>query len=197
VTKHYHLSAGLGILARQASQNDIGSLAQPVLRRLAVQTEDTSYVLVREGLRLLCIGREQGSFPIKTLTLEVGQTRPLGVGSGGLALLSFLPQEEIEAIIEANSRWLQDFPSFRPDNLRKLVKQTQRQGYSFVEGLVLPVLHAIAVPVFDENKRPIAALSVTAINDRIYGERALWIASLLREEAQQLSSQLRARSVDA
>jgi hypothetical protein len=43
---------------------------------LAKETEDTIYVHVQEGLRSVCVGREQGSFPIKTLALDVGQTRP-------------------------------------------------------------------------------------------------------------------------
>jgi len=189
-TRHYHLGAGLGLLARQASHHDVGALAQPVLMRLACQTQDTVYIQVREGFRAFCIGREQGSFPIKTLSLDVGQSRPLGVGSGSLALLSFLPRDEIETVIGANTRWLRDYPAFAPESLRELVRETQARGYAFIEGQVIPGVNAIAVPVLDENKRPVASLSVTAIADRVHGERALWLASLLREEAEQLSLQL-------
>jgi len=187
-TRHYHLGARLGMISRQAHQQDIASLARPSLDRLASVTEDTAYLSVREGLRSLCLGREQGAFPIKTLSLDVGQTRPLGVGSGSLALLAFLPKAETDAIIESNERWLRDYPAFTPDKLRGLVRQTRAQGFSFVEGLIIPGVNAIGVPVFDVQKRPVAAFSITAIAERVHGERTLQLAALLQEEARHLAS---------
>jgi len=189
-TRRYHLGAGISLLARRAAVNEIGALAQPVLLRLAGQTEDTVYIQVREGLRSVCLGREQGTFPIKTLSLDVGQSRPLGVGSGSLAILANLPPAEIDAVIEANTRWLADYPAFNADRLRGLVRQTQARGYAFVEGLMIPGINAVAVPISGADGRPIASLSVTAIAERIHGDRALWLAGLLREEARQLSAVL-------
>lgn len=189
-TRRYHLGAGIGLLARRAAVNEIGALAEPVLIRLAEQTEDTAYIQVREGLRSVCLGRQQGTFPIKTLSLDVGQSRPLGVGSGGLAILANLPPAEIDAVIEANARWLADYPAFSAGNLRGLVRQTRAQGYAFVEGLRIPGINAVAVPIFGAGGRPIASLSITAIAERIHGDRALWLAGLLREEARELSAAL-------
>jgi DNA-binding IclR family transcriptional regulator len=187
-TRHYHLGARLGMISRQAHQQDVALLAQPSLERLAALTQDTAYLSVREGLRSVCVGREQGAFPIKTLSLDVGQTRPLGVGSGSLALLAFLPKAEIDALIEGNERWLREYPAFTPDKLRGLVRQTQAQGFSFIEGLIIPGVNAIGVPVFDAQKRPVAAFSITAIAARVHGERTLELATLLREEADHLAS---------
>jgi len=102
------------------------------------------------------------------------------VGSGSIALLAFLPEPEIEAIIEANRRWLVEFPSFGPDAIRSFVGQTRRQGYSLIEGQMTPNINAIGVPVMDDQERPVAALSVTAIADRIRGQRAFWLATLLQ-----------------
>jgi DNA-binding IclR family transcriptional regulator len=193
-TRRYHLGAGFALLSQRANRLDVGRLAEPFLMHLARQTEDTIYVVVPEGLRSVCVGREQGAYPIKTLSLDVGQSRPLGVGSASLAILAFLPTDEIESAIEANSRWMSEFPNFGPDVVRRLVERTQAQGYSFVEGNMTPGINAIGVPVFGETKRPVAALSVTAIADRVRGERAIWLASLLRNEAEALSKHLIAHS---
>ena len=187
-TRRYHLGAGIGLLARRASVNEIGGFAQPVLMRLAEETGDTAYIQVREGLRSVCIGRQQGDYPIKTLSLDVGQSRPLGVGSGGLAVLASLPPSEITAVIDANTRWLAEFPQFAADKLPKMVRQTQAQGYAFVEGLMMPGINAIAVPVLGSDGRALGSLSITAIAERIHGDRALWLAGLLREEARELSA---------
>ncbi|MDS1135153.1 IclR family transcriptional regulator [Nitratireductor indicus] len=187
-TRRYHLGAGLSLLARRAAVGEITSLAKPVLMRLAEQTEDTVYIQVREGYRCVCLGREQGSFPIKTLSLSVGQSRPLGVGSGGLAILANLPSAEIETLIDANRRWLSEYPSFDAEHLPRLIRQTQAQGYAFVDGLMIPGINAVAVPIRGADGRPIASLGVTAIAERIHGDRALWIAGLLGEEARRLSA---------
>ncbi|KAB2866071.1 MAG: IclR family transcriptional regulator, partial [Bauldia sp.] len=76
---------------------------------------------------------------------------------------------------------------FNADRLRWLVRQPQARGYAFVEGLMIPGINAVAVPISGADGRPIASLSVTAIAERIHGDRALWLAGLLREEARQLS----------
>jgi DNA-binding IclR family transcriptional regulator len=71
------------------------------------------------------------------------------------------------------------------------VRQTRSQGYSFIEGQMTPNIGAIGAPVMDDQERPIAALSVTAISDRVRGQRALWLASLLRQEAAYLANLIR------
>jgi DNA-binding IclR family transcriptional regulator len=38
--------------------------------------------------------RHEGSFPIRTLVLDVGNRRPLGVGAGGLAILAAIGDEK-------------------------------------------------------------------------------------------------------
>jgi DNA-binding IclR family transcriptional regulator len=187
-TRRYHLGAGIGLIARRAAVNELGSLAQPVLMRLAEQTEDTIYLQVREGLRSVCLCREQGTFPIKTLSLDVGESRPLGVGSGGLAILANLPPSEIDAVMEANERWLAEYPTFNSEKLRSLVRQTKMQGYAFIEGLRIPGINAVAVPINGADGRPVASLGITAIAGRIQGDRALWLAGLLREEARTISA---------
>src|SRR5262245_45477803 len=98
-TKLYRLGVGLALLGHAAHQQDFAALAKPFLLRLAEQTQDTIYASVREGAAAVCVAREIGAFPIRTLSLEVGHLRPLGVGSGSLALFAFLTDDEIAGII--------------------------------------------------------------------------------------------------
>src|SRR5262245_34911885 len=104
VFQHYEttrsrLGAGLARLGHAAHRQDFTALAKPFLLRLAEQTQDTIYASVREGGAAVCVAREIGAFPIRTLSLEVGHLRPLGVGSGSLALFAFLTDDEIAGII--------------------------------------------------------------------------------------------------
>ena len=83
---------------------DLVQLAQPSMALLAEETGDTVYLSLRAGDSALCVARQIGSFPIRTLTLEVGDYRPLGLGAGSLALLSALPEAEVEQVIARSER---------------------------------------------------------------------------------------------
>jgi DNA-binding IclR family transcriptional regulator len=182
-TRRYRFGASLSLLARFAQQQDIGALAFPFLQRIAAATSDTVYVSVREGPAAVCIGREIGSFPIRTLSLDVGDRRPLGVGSGSLALLAFLPDQEIEAILDQNETWYRSFKGHDSAYIRKAVAKTRRNGFSFVDGRIVPDMNAIGVPVFNNSRKVVAALSLAAIASRASGDRIAEIAAILKREA--------------
>lgn len=187
-SRRYRLGTGLGLLASEAHHRSVAGLAHPFLERLARATADTAFASTREGLAAVCVGRAVGAFPIRTLSLEAGDRRPLGVGSGSLALLAFLPDAEAEAIIEGNRRWLADYPAFQPDALRKMVAETRRYGFSFIDGRLVPGMNAIGVPVPDADGRPVAALSVAAIAERLRGDRIPEVVRLLQSEATELAA---------
>ncbi len=87
----------LGLAAE--SRHGIKAIAESAVLRLAESTGDTSFLSVRSGHEAVCVDRKTGDFPIKILTLEVGHRRPLGVGAGSLALLAFLPNDDIERVL--------------------------------------------------------------------------------------------------
>src|SRR5204863_296004 len=51
-------------------------LVEPALLRISRQTQDTIYLVVRSGDDIVCLDCREGSFPIKVLTLNVGDRRP-------------------------------------------------------------------------------------------------------------------------
>ncbi|MCT8973595.1 IclR family transcriptional regulator [Microbaculum marinisediminis] len=189
-TRRYLIGYALVRLVRQATRFNIGDLARPSLLRLARETEDTVFLSVREGLDALCLEREVGAFPIKTLTLDAGDRRPLGVGAGSLALLAFLPQEEVAEVIASNAPRLGGYPRFGPAELAALVEETRRRGYSFNEGRIVTAMCAVGVPVFDLGGRVVASISVAAIRERMDSDRIAWIVSRLKAEADSLQARL-------
>jgi DNA-binding IclR family transcriptional regulator len=189
-TRRYRLGVGLSLLAHAANQHNLGALAQPVIRRIADVTSDTVYASVREGVAAVCVGREMGSFPIRTLTLELGDRRPLGVGSGALALLAFLADEDIDLLLRKNESWIAQFPGYSTDYLRSAVAEARRYGFSYVDGRRIPGMNAIGVPVRDGSGNVVAALSVAAIAERISGDRISELAGILHREAAALSASI-------
>lgn len=173
-----------------AARFDLVQLAQPGMALLAEETGDTVYLSLRAGDSALCVARQTGSFPIRTLTLEVGDYRPLGLGAGSLALLAALPDAEVEQVIARNRDKLAPHANFDPANLRAMVRQTREQGHSLNDGKMLPEMAAIGVTVHDVAGRPAAALSIATITSRMRPERRASIVALLMREARALEQAL-------
>lgn len=155
---------------------------RPLMIRLARRTEDTVYLVVRNGDFAHCIHYEEGAFPIKALVLQVGGLRLLGVGSAGSALLATLTDMEIEALHE---RQRAELPPERRSlaQLRRQVAQIRRRGYALTDNLVADGVGGVGVS-FEVTPGTYAAISVGAIRSRMGDERRHWIAQVMSEELQ-------------
>src|SRR5690554_1114109 len=191
--KLYRLGYTLYALGSNARRYDIADLARPSLLRLSAETGDTVFLSVRDGDEALCLDRSTGDYPIQTLTLKVGDRRPLGVGAGSLALLSFLPEEEAERIIATNEESRLPYPNFSSETLRALVAASRKQGFAFNDGRIVSEMAAVAVPVFGPEGGLTAALSLAAIRQRMTPERIKSLTNALKREAAALSELLHAR----
>ncbi len=177
---------------RAANRLDIRAVTRPSLERLAHATGDTVMLTIRSGLDAVCIDRHEGSFPVKVLTQNVGTRRPLGVGSGSLALLAAAPDEEVENVLRRNAHRLAAYPSVSVDTLRKAVADTRERGYAFNPGHLLKGMYGIGVTIYLA-KQPVAALSIAANYGRMNVERRKEIAEMLKREAARLTDELGAK----
>lgn len=192
--KLYRLGYALFALGTTARRFEVVELARPALLRLAAETEDTVFLSIRDGDEALCADRCTGAFPIKTLTLNLGDRRPLGVGAGSLALLAFQDDAEVERVLAANAAARAAYPAFGPEELRTLIAQARRQGYAFNDGRIVGAMMALGVPVFGPDGRVAAALSIAAIRERMRAPRIRELAALLQREAQALGRLLQLRT---
>lgn len=71
---------------------------RPVMQRVARQTGDTVFLIVRSGDHSLCLHREEGTYPVKAFVIEPGSRRLLGVSSVGLGILARLDDAEVADI---------------------------------------------------------------------------------------------------
>lgn len=184
-TRKYYLGPllhELGLLARPRYQ--LSQLCDAALHKLAEVTQDTLYLSERSGLEAVCTHRALGDYPIKSLALDVGIRRPLGVGAGGLAILCALPPEEAEAIIEANGTRYEKYGFVSAAYLREAVRVGRETGYAFLDSVVTPGTAAIGMAFPPDN--PIAAISVAAISGRLELYRREEIARLLRSQIRTL-----------
>jgi len=187
----YHGGVELWALGAAAARRfDIRALCRLPLERITAETQDTVYLSVRSGYEAICVARYEGAFPIRTLSLNLGDRRPLGVGSGSLALLAFLSEADRHDVLDGLSKCLTRYPRFTTTGIRRLVDETRARGYSFVGGTILPGMSAFGVPILDGHGHAIAALSVAAIDTRMAEPRLSKMVRLVQSEAAAVSNRL-------
>jgi DNA-binding IclR family transcriptional regulator len=173
----------------------LARLAEPALARIARQTKDTVYLVVRSGDDVVCIDCREGAFPIKVLTLNIGDRRPLGVGAGSLAILSGLNDAEIDRHFTANAEALAKYP-FDEAKLRAMIATTRANGYAYnnvhvFQGLEnITDMAGIGVPIHRADGAPVAALHLTGITSRFDPPRRDNLVAVLRGEARKLEAEL-------
>jgi DNA-binding IclR family transcriptional regulator len=163
-------------------QFNLSDICRPSLQRIADETGDTVFLSVRSGYDSVCIDRKEGAFPIKALTLDIGARRPLGVGSGGLALLLPLADDAVDEIVRANARRLGAFHKLTVPLLLKTLKRSQQLGYALNDSHITAGATTLGLPIVNRYGHPFAALSMAAISSRMSAPRQAELVALLRAE---------------
>jgi len=171
----------LGLAA--APRFDLRDICRPTLQRIAERTEDTVFLSVRSGYESVCIDRKEGTFPIKTLTLDVGTRRPLGAGASGLALLMPLPEESVNEIVRANAvRYVSYHKNLTVPSLLKALKRSRELGYAWNDFHIVAGAATLGLPIQNRYGHPFAAITIGAIVNRMSESRRSHLASMLRAE---------------
>lgn len=171
----------LAFAASQRRPDDVRDLGRASLVRLADLSGDTALLSVRSGLESVCVDRHVGTFPIRANYLTIGSRRPLGVGAGSMALLAFLPDREREAVLSVLGKRLGAYPHVTMERVEKQLALSRSRGYAMLLDFVIDKMGAIGAPVFDARGRPIAALSIAALTERIRDREDELSEGLLRE----------------
>lgn len=158
--------------------------------RLTELTGDTVYMSIRRNYEAICIERYEGEYPIKTLTLDVGDRRPLGVGAGSLALLAFQPDDFVARAIAMNAPEAETKWGLSTDRIGELVAETRKNGYACNQGLVAPGMTALGAPIFGADGQAVAALGIGAISSRMDEDRRAQIVAWLLEAARDIELRL-------
>ncbi|MDB5874183.1 MAG: IclR family transcriptional regulator [Ramlibacter sp.] len=171
--------------------HDIRDLCQETMAALSFETEDTVYLVVRSGFEAVCMHRIEGSFPIRTLVLQVGSRRPLGVGAGGLAILSAIEPDERERIITRVAPGLKAYGKLSARALAEASAQAHDSGVAVIRDIVTLGVTGVGVPFRNPAGQPIGALSVAALSQRMTQRRVQRIGQSLKASAGEVERKLR------
>lgn len=193
-SRHYvigPLAYELGLAAAQ--QFDMRGLLRPALERLARETQETAYLVLRSGDEAVCLDLAEGPSALRVVTLQVGSRRPLGLGAGGLAILSALPPEEQQAILERVRPRIERQWGFPAALLAASLAQATQHGVAVIRNRVNPGVTALGVPFTDSLGQVVGAVTVAAANARMGTDRLAGLRGLLLRGRQEIRQALGGR----
>jgi DNA-binding IclR family transcriptional regulator len=186
-SKLYNLGIDLYYLGSASKRFFIIDKYHGVLKKIADWTGDTAYLFIHTENDSLCLDRFEGEYPIKVLTIEPGNSRPLGIGGGGLALLAFLPDDQVEDITSSNKQRYSDY-NRTVEDIKKLVAMARKLGFALSDGAMHPEVRAVGVPIFNHKREVVCSISVGALNHRLNRDRCLEIVKFIKSEIAKGSS---------
>jgi len=193
MSKRYHLGTlayELGLAA--APKVAMRDICLPYLDAIAEHTGDTVFLTVRMGFDGICVARADGSFPIKMFVHDVGRHRPLNVGASGLALMSALPDEEIDRLCRFNvERTRRKNPRFTEAALRASIESTRRRGYATNKVMDEPPVHSVGMVIRSPEGTPAAGVSVSTLASRLGHDRLEMIVHCLHDAVKSIEAELR------
>jgi DNA-binding IclR family transcriptional regulator len=191
--KRYRIGQELAFLALSTldREADLYVVGMRSAAALAHETGDTVCLLARSGIDSVCLGRQFGSYPIKALTINVGDRRLLGIGASSVAILASMGAEECDRLIDTNSQLASRLgTSYDRKRVRSDIEEARRQGFAFSDGVFHVGVRTVAVAIRDFRGEPIAALVVAAIAERIPKARIHALAQALIRERKNIEKTL-------
>ncbi|MGO9774175.1 MAG: IclR family transcriptional regulator [Roseiarcus sp.] len=160
-------------------------LYMPAVENIALRMRDTAFFSVRSANESVCLARRNGDFPLRVMSLEKGSRRPLGDGSGSLAILAFLPDERRSEILEQCASLYERFDS-SVSMLSKTVAETRQAGFSFNPGRIIEDDYGLGVPI-PKDGVAVGFVSVAAIASRMTPARRQEIVGIISDEIAAIS----------
>ncbi|WCK56675.1 IclR family transcriptional regulator [Aneurinibacillus sp. Ricciae_BoGa-3] len=166
-TQKYRL--GLSILSLNTvvtSNLEINREAQPILKRLVDEVEETSTIAVLEGMDVVYLTRVECKHPVQILT-HTGRRNPFHCTSSGKVMLAYQKKDLIEQFIESGLQKYTISTITDPDDFRSALNTINQQGYAisieeFREGVT-----SVAAPIRDYTGKVVYAISVTGPTHRM------------------------------
>lgn len=153
--------------------------AKPHLERLMKEVEETVFMAVLSGDELVYIAKVDSNRSIKT-SAEIGSRKPLYCTGLGKALLSFLPKDQREEILEKiELKAITPKTVIDRAELIHQLDQSKRRGFAIDDEENEEGLYCFAAPIYNADGEIEAAISVAGPKERIKRNESETLTHLL------------------
>ncbi len=170
----------------QQMDRELCMITRPVMEQLTAKTEETTVLMVRTGLNIVCIQNVESQRLIR-FALENGRVLPLHTSASGKSILAFENGKVIEQVLHSmNDRE-------RKENLVAELERIRQQGYSITVGEADKDVFGIGAPIYDAYGRVMASLTLAGPVDRLKEENKKELVKEILNAARGISDKLGVR----
>ncbi|MCM3162393.1 IclR family transcriptional regulator [Metabacillus litoralis] len=185
----------LGLLFLQygqlvADRLDIRQIALPYMKSLRDEMGEAVNLTIRDQHEAMYVEKVDTTQPVRLYT-AIGRKSPLYAGACSRVLLAFLPEDELEQYLQdVELRAIGSGTITDQEKLRKVLKETKRNGYTISNSELEDYTTSIAAPIFNHKREVVAGISVAGPNVRFQAETIPVIIDKVKEVAEHISAKL-------
>jgi DNA-binding IclR family transcriptional regulator len=169
---------------------ELTEVGRPIIDELRDRSGFSAHLVVRDARDVVFIAKAAGSNAMFH-SIQVGARLPAHATVLGRALMSDLDLSELSKLFPEAK--LQAFTPKTPSNvkaLKALIDQDRDRGYGVSMGGYETGISTIAAPVFNEQSRVAAAISISVPTQRIDDEALMPLVNLVKAAADQMTARL-------
>jgi len=144
-----------------ASSFSLTRIASPYLTQLQVKLGKTVFLGVLDAGELLYLDKREDLTASITFTSNIGRRRPPYWGMIGSAIMAYLPQDEIDRLLEKTPLTATTKKSLvKKEEFDASLRRVREQGYAIDEGTAIEGVGGVGAPVRDFTGKVVAGVGV-------------------------------------
>ena len=170
------------------NNRNISEIIAPALKELSKELQKTCFFGVLEGDKIVYISKFEPENPIIT-TATIGTKNPIYNTSLGKAILSSMSDEEIKDILSGiELKQATRFTITDREELIKNIELVRVRGFALDERELEEHMECVGVPIFDEKKECIGAISASSLYRK--DEDYMALGEILKNRGLEISKSL-------
>ena len=179
----------LAVAYSRSFESLLTQTAKPFLDQLRLDLNQTVVLEIPVGDRVMVIYVTEGLGPIK-ISARVGDRHCYHSSAGGKCILAFSSQNLINDILSSKLKEFTPKTITDPLELGKELETVRRSRFAFDDEGNNPGISAFAVPVFDKDGAPAAAIVTAGPSNQVIWEKRNFFVRGLQDAAHNMRQQL-------
>ncbi|GIP35285.1 IclR family transcriptional regulator [Paenibacillus sp. J2TS4] len=172
------------------SKLDIRKVARPIMEKMAEDMRFTIHLAVLENEQAMYIEKVPGPGFVQFAT-KIGQAWPLHNSGVGKALAAWLPEADLDRILEARGMPAATQNTItRAEEFKKTLELVRLNGYALEDEEGETGIRCIAAPIRDHKGEVIAALGATCLRNELSSSEFTLTGQYMKEQANAISGKL-------
>lgn len=191
ITGRYRLGLKLFELGTRAvARLDLRERARPMLERLVLETSETVHLCILDDAEVVYLDKVEPTRSVRMAT-SVGRRNPAYCTAVGKAILAYLPEAQVEAIVRKHgfkAVTANTITSFL--DLKSELASIREQGYAVDNEEIEEGVRCVGCVVRDFSGGPVAAISVSAPAFRLTQQKVKSVSAPVIAAAHAISAEL-------